>query len=79
MEKNQMEVSEYPAILTVSQVQDILHISRTTAYKMIRSNEIKSLRIGRSIRIPKVCIMDYIQSTCYTNGCNEPLPFEKEV
>ena len=65
--------------LTVSQVQTILHISRTTAYKMIQSNEIKSLRIGRSIRIPKDCIVDYIRTSCYNDGRNELLPSEKEV
>lgn len=69
----------YPTLLTVSQVQTILHISRTTAYKMIQSNEIKSLRIGRSIRIPKDCIVDYIRTSCYNDGRNELLPSEKEV
>ena len=51
----------------------------TTAYKMIQSNEIKSLRIGRSIRIPKDCIVDYIRTSCYNDGRNELLPSEKEV
>ena len=69
----------YPTLLTVSRVQTILHISRTTAYKMIQSNEIKSLRIGRSIRIPKNCIVDYIRTSCYNDGRNELLPSEKEV
>lgn len=69
----------YPTLLTVSQVQTILHISRTTAYKMIQSNEIKSLRIGRSIRIPKDCIVDYIRTSCDNDGSNELLPSAKEV
>ena len=46
---------------------------------MIQSNEIKSLRIGRSIRIPKDCIVDYIRTSCYNDGRNELLPSEKEV
>ena len=77
--ENTAENRCYPTLLTVSQVQTILHISRTSAYKMIQSNEIKSLRIGRSIRIPKDCIVDYIRTSCYNDGRNELLPSEKEV
>ena len=38
---------------TVDEIQDILEISRTTAYKLVKQNLFRSVRIGGSIRISK--------------------------
>lgn len=38
---------------TVSEIQDILGISRPTAYNIIASGVFKSVRVGRRIRISK--------------------------
>ena len=53
--------SNYPDILTVKQVCEMLKIGRNNAYALIRSNQIKSITIGRQIRIPKDNIVDFIQ------------------
>lgn len=39
-------------MLTVEQVADALGIGRTTAYALIKSGELRSLRIGRLRRVP---------------------------
>lgn len=39
-----------------------LNIGRTTAYKLLRSKKLKSLKIGRLYRIPKKCVDDYVNS-----------------
>ena len=53
-----------PDVLTVSELQQVLRIGRSTAYRLIKANEIQSLRIGRSIRVPKSSVIDYVKTTC---------------
>ena len=38
---------------TVNEIQDILGISRNTAYALIKRNEFRSIRIGSHIRVSK--------------------------
>lgn len=53
-------LDEYPNMLTVEQMCDILNINRETGYRMIRRGEFEFLKLGRVIRIPKSQIVDYI-------------------
>lgn len=70
---------EYPDILTIEQLQEALHIGRSMAYFLIRSDQIKSLRIGKAIRIPKKYLIDYVQSQCYNSDMVIDSPSTKEV
>lgn len=40
-------------IYTVDEIQDILGISRTTAYNLVKTKEFHSVRVGGHIRISK--------------------------
>lgn len=57
---------EYPDILTVHQLAQALDIGINNAYQLIHSNAIGYKRIGRKIIIPKVCLVDYVNSARYT-------------
>lgn len=35
-------------------------ISMKTAYKMLECGDIRHLKIGKSFKIPKVCIIEYL-------------------
>jgi excisionase family DNA binding protein len=52
--------AEYDDIVDLEIFMDILGIGRSKAYELLQSNQIKSFKIGKSYRIPKVCIKDYI-------------------
>jgi excisionase family DNA binding protein len=52
--------SEYSDIVTVEELAEMLKIGRNTAYKLIRASIIKSVRVGRNIRIPKDEIIAYL-------------------
>lgn len=54
--------SDYPDVLTVDQLMEMLHIGRNAAYGLLKSGEIKTLRIGRRYIIPKKSIVAYILS-----------------
>lgn len=55
---------EYPDILTVSDIQRALGIGRNTVYKLLKSKQIKSIRIGNKYKIPKRCLIAYALQIC---------------
>lgn len=55
-------VDELPIMLDVKDVAKILGIGRNLAYSLINSGEIKGLRVGTKIRIPKQALIDYMAS-----------------
>lgn len=51
---------EYPKMLTVEEMCDILNVARETGYRMVRRGEFEVLKLGRIIRIPKNQVLKYI-------------------
>ena len=51
---------DYPDVVTVEELQAMLGIGRNTAYRLIKDGEIKSIKIGKKIRIPKIYIQKYL-------------------
>lgn len=54
-------IHNYPSVLCVKQVAEILAISHNTAYELIRSGRIHSVRVGRSYRIPLDAVINYLR------------------
>lgn len=55
------DTKEYGDILTVENLMDYLNIGRTTAYKLVQSGKIKTVRIGRIYRISKKSVEEYVR------------------
>ncbi len=53
MEPRYRSFDDLPLTLRVEDLMPILDIGRNTAYELVRSGQIKSIRIGKQIRIPK--------------------------
>lgn len=53
-------VSDLPLALSVPQVAELLNIGRNTVYELVRSHQLRSVRIGRQIRIPRSALEDYL-------------------
>lgn len=51
---------EYPDVLTVEQVSELLGVCTKTVYSMIRRGELKKQNVGRLFRIPKSYVMEYL-------------------
>ena len=58
MSSNYHSFEELPLTLRVEDLMPILGIGRNTAYELVRSGKIRSIRIGRQLRIPKDAIQD---------------------
>lgn len=53
-------IDNLPPVLRVKDLITLLGISHNTAYELVRSNKIHSFRIGRSYRITREAIAEYI-------------------
>ena len=56
----QMMFPNYPDIVTVKQLQVMLGVSRHLAYKLINDGEIQAVKIGTSLKIPKVSVINFV-------------------
>lgn len=52
----------YPDVISVEELQEMLHIGRNSAYKLLKEGKIKSIKIGKQYRIPKNFVIQYINS-----------------
>lgn len=59
-------LKDYPDVLTVSQVAEILGVCDKSVYRLIHTKVLGFRRIGRVIKVPKVCVSDYLNSARYT-------------
>ena len=53
-------LENYPPVLTVSQVAEILNVNKNTVFRLIKAGEIPAMRVGRLIRIPKDRMIEYL-------------------
>lgn len=57
----QLMFRDYPDIVTVSQLSKMLCISEKSAYQLVKDGTIEHFKIGRTYRIPKLNIFDYLR------------------
>ena len=51
---------EIGEILTIEELMELLYIGKNTAYKLLKSGEIKAFRIGKVWKIPRESLNEYI-------------------
>ncbi|WP_148411602.1 helix-turn-helix domain-containing protein [Murimonas intestini] len=54
---------------TVTEIQQMLGVSRPTAYKLIKQNVFQSIRVNNSIRIIKVSFDAWLDSKIHGGNC----------
>ena len=60
MTNNYRSLDDLPLTLRVEDLMPILDVGRNTAYELVRSGRIRSIRVGRQIRIPKDAVFDFL-------------------
>ena len=63
MSSNYHSFDELPLTLRVEDLMPILDIGRNTAYELVRCGKIRSIRIGRQLRIPKDALVEYLSGS----------------
>jgi excisionase family DNA binding protein len=51
-----------PLVLTVAELSEVLQISSNAAYDLVRSGQIRVVRIGKHIRIPASALIEYLDT-----------------
>ena len=52
----------YPDVVSVEQLSEMLHIGQVLAYRLVRNGEIKSCKVGRKYIITKQNVIDFINN-----------------
>ena len=52
-ENYQMMFTSYPDLVNIKQLKEMLGIGINLAYRLVRNNNIQSLKVGRQYKIPK--------------------------
>lgn len=61
MVERRTSFDDLPLTLRVEELMPILNIGRNTAYELVRSGQIKSVHIGKQIRISKENIRLFLE------------------
>ena len=56
----QMMFPEYPDIVTVRQLREMLGMWGQLAYDLIADGEVQAIKIGNSFKIPKVSVINFV-------------------
>ncbi len=48
-------------ILTLKELQELLHIGKNTALRLVQSGEIEAFRVGKQWRVPKESVAKYVR------------------
>jgi excisionase family DNA binding protein len=62
MENTVRSLELLPLTLKVDELMPILGIGRNTAYELVRSGQIRSIRIGRKIRVPRDAVAEFLRN-----------------
>ena len=60
MDRRPTSFNDLPLTLRVEDLMPILNIGRNTAYELVRSGQIRSIRVGRQLRVPKDALQAFL-------------------
>lgn len=69
--KAQTMFDSFPDVVEVDDLRKMLGgISKKLAYRLLAEKEIRSVKVGRTYKIPKVCVIEYLMGE---EMCHIPL------
>ncbi len=54
--------------LTVAEVAATMRVSKMTVYRLVHSGELPAARVGRSFRVPRSAVEDYLRNAYFDAG-----------
>lgn len=54
--------TSYPDVVNVEQLQEMLGIGVTLAYRLVREQKIRAFKVGREYKIPKANVISYLMN-----------------
>ena len=62
-----MTYDSYDDLITIDELRDILSIGKNTAYRLLNDKKIKAFRIGRTWKISRQAVTDFICHNSYSD------------
>ncbi len=60
MPRIESQPTEHRLLLTIVEAANLLGVGRTTLYELLARGELQAVRIGRSRRVPRQAVDDYV-------------------
>ncbi|WP_214405864.1 helix-turn-helix domain-containing protein [Pseudonocardia lacus] len=54
--------------LTVAEVASMMRVSKMTVYRLVHAGELPAARVGRSFRVPRRAVVDYLRNAYFDAG-----------
>ena len=70
----QIDSSDEPLLLRVEEVARLLGVGRTTVYALVAAQKLPVVRIGRSVRIPREALEQWIREKVDGDADDEGAP-----
>jgi len=61
MNMKYQDLENLPLALCVDDLMKVLSIGRNTAYALVKSGQLRSVRVGRQLRIPRDALREFLQ------------------
>jgi len=58
--------------MTMNEVAESLSVSRMTVHRLIKSGQLKALKVNKSVRIPESSFSGYVEQNLKGNGDDKP-------
>jgi len=59
---------DFPDIVSIPQIMEMLRIGKSTAYALPRNNNIPHVRVGKKYIVPKQSVIGFLENSCYNNS-----------
>ena len=56
------------SFMTVAEVAAVMRVSKMTVYRLVHSGELPAARVGRSFRVPRNAVEDYLRNAYFDAG-----------
>ena len=56
-----MSLQDIPLVMTPAEVARLLGIGRNSVYALLRSGALRSIRVGKLLKIPRAALEEYLQ------------------
>ena len=54
--------------MTVAEVATAMRVSKMTVYRLVRAGDLPAARVGRSYRVPRKAVEDYLAGSYFRAG-----------
>jgi excisionase family DNA binding protein len=60
--------ADYRDIVSVEDIMGMLNLGKSSIYSLLRSHQLRHVRIGTKYIIPKQSVIDFVTGMCYTDN-----------